>query len=481
MFLTPNLLGVLAFVVFPVLFSIMLAFTNWDLRLHNMFKDEPLEFVGFENFIRLFTQSDFLRYLGNTLFLMIGIPLSVGGSLFAAMLLSSDTRGGSGRVWAWLLASGGLFASVVMLVVVGMGGTGMMILLVGVACGILLMGMTGGVTVYRTLFYTPHFVMGVPTFLLWKKLYNPEGGPINGALQPVLTQVEHVVNATPSALVVSLRWLWLGLMVLVATWAMDKLRRMWRDGELSVRGAVVPTMFVFVPVMATLFWSQSSGVVSITLITLLLIAGAIELTLAMVLGKDFQAPTKFEGMGSALMLALLALVVQFVCLGFSAVFMNLSAMAGDGLEAPDWLADYHWAKPSLMIMGFWGAIGSNNMLLYLAALTNVPGELYEAADIDGASRFQRFWHVTWPQLAPTTFFILVMSTIGGLQGGFEMARTMTQGGPAGATTTLSYFIYLEGFETGRLSFAAAVAWTLFILVFSITMFNWKFGNQYVND
>ena len=131
-------------------------------------------------------------------------------------------------------------------------------------------------------------------------------------------------------------------------------------------------------------------------------------------------------------------------------------MAIDGLEAPKWIADYHWAKPSLMIMMFWGAIGSNNMLLYLAALTNVPGELYEASDIDGANRFQRFWHVTWPQLAPTTFFILVMSTIGGLQGGFEMAKTMTEGGPAGATTTLSYFIYMEGFETGRLSFAAAV-------------------------
>lgn len=121
------------------------------------------------------------------------------------------------------------------------------------------------------------------------------------------------------------------------------------------------------------------------------------------------------------------------------------------------------------------------MLLYLAGLSNVPVELQEAADIDGATRFQRFWHVTWPQLAPTTFFIAVMSTIGGLQGGFEAARTMTQGGPDGSTTTLAYFIYIEGFETGRLSFASAVSWTLFLLVFSITMFNWRFGNKYVND
>ncbi len=132
-------------------------------------------------------------------------------------------------------------------------------------------------------------------------------------------------------------------------------------------------------------------------------------------------------------------------------------------------------------MAFWAAIGSNNMLLYLAGLSNVPGELYEASDIDGASRLQQFWNVTWPQLAPTTFFILVMSTIAGLQGGFEMARVMTEGGPAGATTTLSYFIYQEGFATGRLGYASAVAWALFVLVFSVTLFNWKFGNQYVND
>ena len=134
-----------------------------------------------------------------------------------------------------------------------------------------------------------------------------------------------------------------------------------------------------------------------------------------------------------------------------------------------------------MIMGMWAAIGSNNMLLYLAALGNVPPELYEAADIDGASRFQRFWHVTWPQLAPTTFFIAVMSIIGGLQGGFEIARTMTNGGPAGSTTTLAYYIYTEGFETGRLGFASAISWTLFLLVFLITVFNWRFGNQYVNE
>jgi multiple sugar transport system permease protein len=186
-------------------------------------------------------------------------------------------------------------------------------------------------------------------------------------------------------------------------------------------------------------------------------------------------------LGENLMFSMGLMFVAFVLIGLGRVLYHLPAMAGDGLHPPDWLIDFHWAKPSLMIMALWAAIGSNNMILYLAGLKNIPQELYEAAEIDGASGLQRFWHITWPQLAPFTFFIFVMSVIHGLQGGFEMARTMTQGGPAGATTTLSYFIYIEGFETGRLGFASAAAWALFALVFLMTLFNVKFGNRYVND
>ena len=132
-------------------------------------------------------------------------------------------------------------------------------------------------------------------------------------------------------------------------------------------------------------------------------------------------------------------------------------------------------------MGFWGAIGSNNMLLYLAGLSGVPQELYEAADIDGATPWQRFWNITWPQLSNVTFFIMIMAVIGGLQGGFDMARVMTDGGPAGSTTTLAYYIYTQGFGTGRLGYASAVSWLLFLMVFIVTMFNWKFGNRYTNE
>lgn len=525
-FLAPNMLGVLTFVVFPVLFAIMLAFTNWDLTRHNMFHpDEPLRFVGLDNFIRLFSEGDFLRFLGNTLFLMMGIPFAIGGALFAATLLIKDTRGGDKLVWGWLIAGFVLIGSVALLAVTGLGQTGMIILLTGIACGIAVIGVTGGVTVYRTLFYTPHFTAGVATFLLWKKLYNPYDGPINNFLSPPVDALSRTVSATPALMYQLVSWLLLAAMLLLFAWGIKKLRQLWVDGDVGTGVLLLPTLFMLIPMATAVSWSmiyppgeaqialmtepqaiaEAAGVSlaqagemiqPVTLVQSMqdwaligfgvIVVGVLlyQVTRIFVNGRDFRCDL-MNGAGSGLVLGAVVMVGLFVLLGFAAILYNLPWMVHNprdlGLAPPEWIADYDWAKPSLMIMGLWGAIGSNNMLLYIAALTNVPGELYEAADMDGASRFQRFWNVTWPQLAPTTFFIGVMSTIGGLQGGFEAARTMTQGGPDGATTTLSYFVYQEGFETGRLGYSAGIAWALFLLVFAVTMFNWKFGNKYVND
>ena len=139
------------------------------------------------------------------------------------------------------------------------------------------------------------------------------------------------------------------------------------------------------------------------------------------------------------------------------------------------------AREAIMIMGVWAGIGGTNMLLYLAGIANIPDELYEAAEIDGAGWWAQLWQVTWPQLAPTTFFIVVMSVIGGLQGGFEQARVMTQGGPAGSTTTLSYYIYTKGFEELQFGYASSIAWVMFAVIFALTATNWRFGNRYVNQ
>lgn len=130
-----------------------------------------------------------------------------------------------------------------------------------------------------------------------------------------------------------------------------------------------------------------------------------------------------------------------------------------------------------MLMGLWGAMGGVNMLLYLAALQGIPAELYEAAEIDGAGRFRKFVSLTVPLLAPTNFFIFVMSVISGFQGGFDAAFVLTQGGPAGSTTTLSYYIYNHAFVWFNMGYAAAIALVLFALVLAITALNWKFGGK----
>jgi multiple sugar transport system permease protein len=152
-----------------------------------------------------------------------------------------------------------------------------------------------------------------------------------------------------------------------------------------------------------------------------------------------------------------------------------------GIEGPNWLNDLHWAKPSLILMGLWGGIGGYNCVLYVAALQSIPSELYEASEIDGAGVWGRFRHITWPMVSPTTFFIFTMSIIHGFQGGFAAAYIMTKGGPAGATTTVSYHIYNLAFSRQfEMGYASAIAWILFVVTFALSMMHWKLGRKHVH-
>lgn len=252
-FLLPNIVGVLIFTVFPVVFSLAMSFSNWDLTQHNMFKDATPKFIGLENYVELVTGDKFWRFLGNTLFFMMGIPVGISLSLMAAILLSKEVRAGGGRPYVWLLMSVVFVVSCAMLAVVGLGQTGMVILFVGTASCILLMGVTGGLTFYRTLFYTPHFVGGVATFILWKKLYNKEGGPVNAALQPVLDVVSGAATAAPPAFT-ALAWLGVVLLLLVLSFGLKRMRVMWVDGELGVSAAVFPVVLLLIPVGVSGVW-----------------------------------------------------------------------------------------------------------------------------------------------------------------------------------------------------------------------------------
>ncbi|MDD3952337.1 MAG: sugar ABC transporter permease [Lentisphaeria bacterium] len=474
-FLLPNILGFLAFTAVPLVISLVMAFTDWNLEMHNMFKDNTVQFIWFDNFIKLFADPDFIRYLSNTLFMMMGIPFGIAGSLFAAMLLNNDFKGGSKRIWGICLASVVLIISISALMLAGMHATATMMLITAVLGVILLIGCAGGQTVYRTLFYFPHFTAGVSTYILWKKLYSPENGPINNALRKVLDSVSPFLAQMSDTTAHAIANIMLIVAIALIGYSFWRKIKHWLDGDCGSFSLAISLAILSIALILTSCWSR------LTVPALAVLAVAFICTLVVLIrGRKYRCVLDY-GLSDAVIISGTILVFSLILAGLSNVIWDLPAQATAGLTPPKWHADYNWAKPALMLMGFWGAIGSNNTLLYLAGLSGVSQELYEAADIDGASPWQRFWSITWPQLSNITFFILIMAVIGGLQGGFEMAKAMTNGGPAGATTTLSYYIYIEGFSTGRLGYASAVSWTLFAMVFLVTLFNWKFGNRYTNE
>lgn len=366
------MLGFLIFLAGPLLVSLLMAFTNWDLR-----KTVTFHFVGLQNFHDLLVSQEFWVYFINTLYLMLAIPFSIAGSLILALMLNKPLKE---NTWTGRLAHGGLVLLCTLVIAGAVRGyagdsgkiIGGLILMAG--CMYFVAVFTG-IVVYRTAYYLPSFVSGVALFILWKALYNPESGAINGMLSWLL-------NGPFGGFNHMLAWVHLG------------------------------------PLAPPKWLSSMNNLMGLS---------------PDHIGFDFH---KFFGIG---------------------------------------------AREAFILMSIVTSIGGGNMLLYLAGLSNVPPELYEAADIDGASAWQRFWNVTWPQLAPTTFFITIMSCIGGLQGGFDIAKVMTNGGPAGTTTTIGFYIYQKAFLEFRFGYSSALAWVLFLIVFIVTAANWRFGNRQMND
>lgn len=369
-FLLPNFLGFLVFTSVPVIISFIMAFTHW-----NIFK-KPV-WVGFENFYsllwyhtedgkRVANDPFFWQYLYNTIYLLIGIPLGMAGSLITALLMNQKIK---------------------------------------------------GITIYRTLFFLPTVCSGVAVLILWKYLYNADIGLINNFLRMLGDHVYSnkalgILFTAGCALIFGLCVIGLGAAVLaLIQWIFEKLKLSWTDGI-------------------------------------------------------------FKGMMIVISAA------TFIAIGAygSSVYAAVSKFL---ISPPDWLGTVQWAKPSFIIMGLWGALGGYNMILYLAALQGVPRTLYEAAEIDGANSWSKFWAVTWPMISPTTFFILVMSIIGGFQGGFMTANVMTGGGPAGSTTTLEFYLYQTAFQKFNMGYASAIAWFVFVIVLILTLVTWKLGGRVV--
>jgi multiple sugar transport system permease protein len=136
------------------------------------------------------------------------------------------------------------------------------------------------------------------------------------------------------------------------------------------------------------------------------------------------------------------------------------------VDPVDWLGDPHWAMPTIILFAVWKNFGYN-MIIFLAGLQAIPEDLYEAARIDGASRWRQFLHVTLPMLGPTLLLVGILTLAGYFQL-FAEPYVMTQGGPLQSTVSVLYLMYEEGFKWWNLGNASAVAFLLFVLMSALT-------------
>jgi len=151
------------------------------------------------------------------------------------------------------------------------------------------------------------------------------------------------------------------------------------------------------------------------------------------------------------------------------------ALAAIGIDPVDWLGDPHWSMPAIILFAAWKNFGYN-MVILLAALQAIPGELYESARVDGARPLRQFTDLTFPLLTPT-FVMVGILTLAGYFQLFAEPYVMTQGGPLGSTVSVLYFMYEEGFRWWNLGYASAVAFLLFLIVFAVSAGLWRFDRD----
>lgn len=213
---------------------------------------------------------------------------------------------------------------------------------------------------------------------------------------------------------------------------------------------------------------------AITSVPLHLVTG---LLLALLLNTDIKGLRFYRTafyMPSVLSGVAVALLWRWL---FSTEFGLFNTMlAYVGITGPSWLGDPRWALPSLVIMSVWG-VGSG-ALIYLAGLQGIPTDLYEAAQVDGATGWGRFWYVTLPMMTPVLFFQLVTGLIAALQI-FTQAFIMTGGGPNNATLFLLLYLYRNAFEYFRMGFASALAWLLFAYILILTLILFRLSDLWV--
>ena len=147
-----------------------------------------------------------------------------------------------------------------------------------------------------------------------------------------------------------------------------------------------------------------------------------------------------------------------------------------GIQGPQWFGSREWVLPAFMLMHIWAAGGG--LILYLAALQGVPTTLYDAAVVDGANAWQKFWNVTLPLTSPVVFFVFLTGMIGSFQV-FTAGYIVTGGGPANASLFYVLYLYRSGWQHFEMGYAASLAWVLFLIIMLLTLLSLRASQRMV--
>ncbi len=213
-------------------------------------------------------------------------------------------------------------------------------------------------------------------------------------------------------------------------------------------------------------------------VTLVPIVLVFSLALALLINKKTGAMTKFYRVALFLPSITSTVAISMVWIWIFNPDMGIlnNILYALGVKNPPmWLSDPKWSKPALVIMRVW-QMGGYYMIMFLTGLKTIPENLYEAADMDGATHSQKLRMITLPMLANTTFVVLIMLVIEAFNM-FESIFIMTQGGPVGSTSTIMYYIYEQGFMNYNMGYASALAWIFFAVIMLVTLIQYRFRNE----
>lgn len=232
----------------------------------------------------------------------------------------------------------------------------------------------------------------------------------------------------------------------------------------------------------TLFLSalKNNIIYAVLVVPLTLVASLI---LALVLNQGvkfdgfFKTVFFFPNLTSMVAIGCVALMIFEPTGGIVNQMLHFLGMASKNL--PKWFNATSTALITVVIVVVWKTAGYY-MIIFLGGLKNIPNHLYEAAEIDGANKWQCFWNVTWPMLSPTTFMVAILCFISSFQV-FDIIQITTNGGPGRATSVLVYRVYKEAFQNWKMGYASAIAYFLFLIIFVITIIQWHGQKKWVND